>query len=405
MAVIWIINQYGYLTEGASNSRHGCFAKLLGERGHQVTLIHAKNHHLNKNKSDNKTVAGNKGCDAISISTTPYSHANDKRRVLGWLEFSWKITRLASTVKPSPDVILVSSPSLISFLGAYRIAKSTKAKLIFEFRDIWPASMILLGKISEKHPFILFLKWVEKIALKNSDHCISTMEGGPEYVEKLLGLGHKCSWIPNAAPITAGQARSRQLNLKEPKLAFAEGTFIAAYAGTIGSSNSVDTIIEAAIILRKNNNIGFVVMGEGSMKATLVKLAQKHKLTNVQFTDHLADEDVGSVLHRASVTLLCWKDLPIYDYGTSPNKLPLYLKAGKPIIQAYSGSYDPIKKHKLGITVPSENASQLAAAVLKVSKMDARTRNAYSKNAKALANKVYSYESLVEKFEKALITT
>jgi len=119
----------------------------------------------------------------------------------------------------------------------------------------------------------------------------------------------------------------------------------------------------------------------------------------------LADEDVGSVLHRASVTLLCWKDLPIYDYGTSPNKLPLYLKAGKPIIQAYSGSYDPIKKHKLGITVPSENASQLAAAVLKVSKMDARTRNAYSKNAKALANKVYSYESLVEKFEKALITT
>lgn len=405
MAVIWIINQYGYLTEGAHSSRHGYFAKLLGDRGHQVTFIHAKNHHLNKNKSDNNIVTGNKGYDAISISTPTYSSANDKRRVLGWLVFAWKIIKLASTVKPSPDVILVSSPSLISFLGAYQIAKSTKAKLIFEFRDIWPASLILLGKVSAKHPFIIFLKWVEKKALKNSDHCISTMEGGPEYVEKLLGIKHKCSWIPNAAPMIREKTRSHRLNLKEPKLAFAEGTFIAAYAGTIGNSNSVDTIIDAAVILRRNNDIGFVVMGEGSMKATLVKLVQKYELTNVQFTDHLADKDVNSILHRASVTLLCWKDLPIYDYGTSPNKLPLYLKAGKPIIQAYSGSYDPIKKHKLGITVPSENASQLAAAILKISKMDTRTRSTYSKNAKAVANKLYSYESLVEEFEKAISIT
>src|SRR5690606_26096320 len=160
-----------------------------------------------------------------------------------------------------PSAVLCSSPSLISFLGAKRLARRFQARLVFEVRDIWPLTLTEIGGYSRKHPFIRFLQWVEDMAYRDSDRVVSNLKFAVEHMVNRGMRRPKFKWIPNG--ISVDEVRvSTTLNDNVAAI-IPKGKFIVGYTGTLGFSNALDTLIEAANILRDYSDIAFVIVGDG----------------------------------------------------------------------------------------------------------------------------------------------
>lgn len=398
MATIWIVNQYALPASQKRHARHNQFAESLAKLGHSVTIISADYHHLML-KSRNEVETSGLAYDIHLVSVPHYKTAHDRRRVLAWLVFAFKLCWLPKKLKQKPDIIIASSPSLLSFLGAEWIANRNKSKLIFEIRDIWPLTLIGIGNYSKKHPFIKFLQWVENRALMKSDNIITTMPGGPDYVKSQIGIDNKTCWIPNGIDLDV----SSKIHADTEQTGQNSEQFLVGYTGTLGLANSVDTIISAAYVLKNDTSVQFLIMGDGRCKEDLINRVRSLELSNVKFIPKGSEEEVTKTLEKLDAALLCWNKSTLYRFGTSAIKLPRYLAAGKPIIHAYSGNYDPIMLNKVGTTIPAENGEALAKAIKQLQSMPKHERIQLSENARKLASTHYSFKVLTKRLEEILL--
>src|SRR5690606_4592622 len=137
------------------------------------------------------------------------------------------------------------------------------------------------------------------------------------------------------------------------------GHFIVGYAGTIGTANSVETIIDAAhLVAQRNSRVQFLILGDGPELPTMMSRAAG--VTNVTFLGKVEKGRVHGFLKRCDILINTWKDLSIYDLGVSPNKWIDFMFAGKHVLAAYSGFKCILSEAGCGYFVEAENAEGFA---------------------------------------------
>ena len=72
-------------------------------------------------------------------------------------------------MKHRPDIVIVSSLSLLSFFTVGVLKKIFKYKMVVEVRDIWPDTIIEMKKVSEQNIAIKFLRWIENYGYQKAD--------------------------------------------------------------------------------------------------------------------------------------------------------------------------------------------------------------------------------------------
>ena len=77
------------------------------------------------------------------------------RRILSWLDFEWQLLGLPKEKLQTPDVVIVSSLSLLTILNGLLWKVRYKCRLIFEVRDIWPLTVTEEGGFTSWNPFVL----------------------------------------------------------------------------------------------------------------------------------------------------------------------------------------------------------------------------------------------------------
>ena len=399
---VWIINQYASLPSTGIGGRHRDLARELAKLGYEVTVVSSRWSHLTRDPDAAATAAEEETFEGFRFVRLPaqrYQHAHDKRRILNWFVFAWQVGQLHKRLTEKPDVVVYSSPSLIGYLGAKRLALRTGAKLVFEVRDIWPLTFQEVGGYSDRHPFIRFLQWVEDYAYRTADHATSNLQGAGEHM-LARGLPADCfTWIANGFALD-------EVNDAEPLPASvakdipAEG-FRICYAGTMGSANALESLVEAAKLLSEGrSNIYFVLVGQGRSKSALMARAKELGLANIVFLDAVPKKQVQSVLDQCDACFIGWKDSSLYDHGIAANKLFDYLYAGKPILHAYSGRFDPVARYGAGVTVPAENPDAIAKAAIQLRNMTEADRRLMGKKGHQAAITKHEYAVLAQKYDK-----
>lgn len=400
---IWIINQYASLSASGANGRHRHLARELAARGHKVAVIAASWTHLSSDADGTAAppeVEATEGVRYVRIPTRRYRHAHDKRRILNWLLFAWRIRRLPRILDEAPDVVLYSSPSLIGFLGAEHLADLYGAQLVLEVRDIWPLTLVEVGGYSERHPFIRLLQHVEDRAYRRADRVVSNLPGAVEHmVQRGMERG-KFAWVPNGISLSEVEA-TEPLAIDVERLIPA-GRFIIGYAGTVGVANALDGLIEAADRLRAEPGIAVLIVGEGGAKAGLQAEVRKRDLTNVHFIGAIPKQQVQSILQHFDACFIAWKDSPLYEFGIAANKLYDYLYSAKPILHCYSGAHDPVRAYGAGISVRAEDPIALAEAILRLRDMLQEDRAAIGARGRRAVIEHHEYRMLAQKLESAL---
>lgn len=401
---VWIINQYAATPERGVAGRHYYLGRELVKQGYNVYVISAGYTHLLRTPveiKDEFLIEDHHGVKYVWVNVKQYPDAHSKGRIRNWLAFAWKIRKLKVVISDRPDTVLVSSPSLISYLGARSLAKKYSAKLVFEVRDIWPLSLVEIGKISPKHPFIRFLQWIEDKAYKESDAVLSNLKYSVQHMMSRGMSPHKFTWIPNGLLLEDVQ-QSQPLE-QSVKSQLPIGKFLVGYTGTLGVANALDVLINAAEQLKNYTDIAFVIVGNGKEKPALQQMVENKGLDNVYFINSIPKAQITSMLEVLQVCYIGLTSDPLFRFGVSPNKLFDYLYAAKPIIYAIdSGEYTPVEDFQAGIQVQAGNSADVAKAVLHLYHASAQEREKMGDNGRVAVLREHEYGMLAQKMAKVL---
>jgi len=395
---IWIVNQYASTPEAGMGGRHYYLAKNLVRMGYKVYLVASAYTHLLREPkvfSEPFMIEKVEGINFVWVNMPIYKDAHDKKRVLGWFIFAWRLLDLPKVIKDKPDAILGSSPSLVVSLATNRLAKKYNARLGFEVRDIWPLTLVELGGYSKKNLFIRLLQWIEDKAYMDADIVFSNL---PNAVEHMVMRGmerEKFRWIPNGFDIdevSQKEPLEESIISKIPK-----DKFVVGYTGTFGVANALCYFIEAAKMMQEQDvDVVFVLVGRGKEEKALKEMAKG--LINVIFIEPIGKKQVQSMLGLFDVCYIGLTKDPLFKFGVSPNKLFDYFYSAKPILYAIdSADYKPVYSTNSGIEIESENPNAIVDGILKLKSMSDEERTELGKNGNKYALKHHDYSKLAVK--------
>lgn len=399
---ILIINHYAGSPAMGMEFRPYYFAKQWVKTGHSVTILAADNSHLRKAKVVIKDKIEEEIIDGIKyvwVKTPEYS-GNGFSRILNMLTFALRIRFNARkfSKKYSPDAVIASSTYIADNYVAKKISKLTGAKYIYEVHDLWPLSLIEVGGMSKRNPVIALMQRGENFAYKNCDAVVSLLPKTQEHM-KAHGLDlSKWHYIPNGVVIEDWENPEEiPADLKDVIDNYKkENKFIVGYAGTMGISNSLDTLVDAAKILKDNDEIVFMFVGYGNEKENLKNRAEG--LKNISFHEAIPKKAIPNLLKDMDVLCVGAVKSDLYRFGVSPNKMIDYMIAGKPIVQYIESGYDIIKLSETGLSIETENPRALADAILEVKQMSPEQLEKIKANGLKFVMENHEYKLLSERY-------
>ena len=401
---IWIINQYASTLDTGMGGRHFYLAQALAKQGHTVYLIAGSySHLLHKSRTletDFLLEEIEDNFHFVWVKLPKYPDAHSKKRIINEFLFSKKLTKLTKHINDIPDVILHSSPALISYFGVRYLTNYYKAPYVFEVRDIWPLTLIKLGGYSKQHPFIKLLQWIEDQAYQKSDYIFSNLPNAVEHMQSRGMNEDKFTWIANG--ISLAELDNKAVLQKEVLGQIPSGKFIVGYTGTLGEANAMNCLIDAANILKNNSTIHFVLVGSGKSKSILIKKADLLGLNNITFIDPIEKTQVQSMLAQFDACYIGWQKKSMYRFGIAANKIPEYLYSAKPVIHSFSGNGDFIEQAGAGITVAAEDPKAIANAVLELQSKSISEREKMGAKGKAFVIENLTYKKLAKKLADTL---
>lgn len=394
---ILIINEYAGTPYHGMEFRHYYLGKELVKQGNTVTIVSSSYSHLFRNKVNVKK-ENIDGVNYIWLKMFNYGNSHDKRRVLKWFLFTLKVLFLPFIIK-KPDVIIVSPMAPFPILPAWFLSKVYKVKLIYEVKDIWPLSLIELGGFKPTHPFIRFMGWFERFAIKKSDIVVSNLQNYGEHIKNDLKLNKDFEWISNGVDLD----ELKQIEYLDESILnlIPKNKLIVGYTGTIGVANALDSFCKSAVLLEKNTDILFVIVGDGSEKNNLKSIFGKYD--NILFIDSIPKKQVQSMLKLFDICYIGLQNENLFKYGVSPNKLFDYMYSSKPIIYAIeSGKSNIVKTANCGISVKAEDEESICDGIIELYKMSLNERSVLGKNGYDYVLEHFSYSRLAKKYLKII---
>ena len=401
MKQAWIVNHYALSPEQSGGTRHYNLASLMLSQDIESTIFASSVDYATRKDSripdgDQFLESNENGVKFIWLKTREYS-GNGLNRLLNMLDYSFKVMNPAfSKNLAKPDIIIGSSPHLFAALSAFLLAKRYKVPFALEIRDIWPKTLVDLGNVSPLHPLIMAFGAIEKFLYKNSQLIITLLPASMNHIETVAGRKVPVIWLPNGVNFAT-------LPNATPK---AKGEhFDVIYAGAHGLANSLNTVIEAADLLRKSTdatNIRIILTGDGPEKEKLQKKASELALDNVIFRNPVPKHLVPSEISGADACIMPLLDSPVFEHGVSPNKLFDYLAAARPVIFSIRTPINAVAQANAGVSIPPEDPQALAEAILHLSRLPAEERQAMGERGRAYVMEHHDMKGLAAKLANAL---
>ncbi|WP_052229533.1 glycosyltransferase family 4 protein [Pseudomonas rhodesiae] len=363
---IWYITKYFSPKTANSPGGRGWFlVEEMKKSGCETVVITSDSNNLVdvpelSRRVTEQTVSGVR---IIWLRTLKYSVAKSVIRVLSWFHFEWNLFFLNKKTLPRPDVIVVSSLSLLTIINGLLLKRKYNCRLVFEVRDIWPLTIVEEGGFSSGNLFVKALSVIEKLAYKRSDLIVGTMPNLSEHVRAETGLCRPVFCIP------MGVSDDHLNQVKElpddyVKQYFSAPKFRVVHAGTIGITNALEVFFEAAALMQDYADIEFLMIGDGALKS---HYQEKYgHLSNLVFAPKISRDMVQSALAKSDLLYFSVYASKVWHYGQSLNKVIDYMLAGKPVIASYSGYPSMINEADCGVYVPAGDVGSLVSGILEM---------------------------------------
>jgi glycosyltransferase involved in cell wall biosynthesis len=368
----------------------------LVQRGWRVTIAGSDFHVLERSYARRGGNADRRVIDETVngvrmrwLWSSPYER-NDRRRIANWLSFSRSVVRARWRDDP-PDVVLGSSPHLFAAFSAWRVARRLNVPFVLEIRDLWPESLGVGGQ--RRGPGYWALWLLARFLYRNATRIVVLARGVQQYLQRQGVDASRLVYVPNGADVSAFTERNGGTN----------GVMRVVYAGAHGPANGLDVVVEAAALLRDDPRVAFLLVGDGPAKESLVERARALRLTNVEFRDAVPKSRIPEVLASCDAGLMVLKDLPLFAFGVSPNKLFDYWGAGLPVICNVPGEVAGwVREAHGGVQAADPTPAALAEAVRALVSISAEQRAALGTAGRDWVRREHDRPVLAERLDAAV---
>jgi glycosyltransferase involved in cell wall biosynthesis len=365
---ILLINQAFVSPDEPGHTRHFEMAKFLRLRGHELIIVASDlNYQTGQRTVARKGIFAEQVIDDIRIFRSyiyPALHRSYFWRIVSFFSFMFSSVWTALKVNDA-DLVMGTTPPIFQAVSAWFVAWMRRKPFLLEVRDLWPEFGVSMG-VLKNPPVIALARWLEKFLYARATHILVN---SPAYKDYMIRKGvpeKKIAFIPYGTdvdmfnPNLDGSSIREELGLQDK--------FVALYAGALGQANDIDTILRAAKRLSGQDEIYFVLFGDGKERLRLEAETERMKLSNVIFAGVRAKKEMPRVVASADVCLAILQDIPMFR-TTYPNKVFDYMAAGRATVLVIDGvSRALIESSNGGVYVQPGNDGQLAETVLELSK-------------------------------------
>jgi len=359
---VLFLTQYFPPETGAPQNRLHSLANYLSEFGAEVNILTAMPNYPKteiyegyKNKWYFKEKDG-----PITIHRSWIYVSKSKgviSRLLNYFSFVFTSLCIGLIKVEKHDVIICESPPLFLGITALFLKLLKGSKLVFNVSDLWPESAEKLNIINNN--FLLGISYRLEALIYKKSNLISGQTQGiisninqrfPDIPTHLIRNG-----IDTKQFSKIGNGKAFRLKHHIP-----ENVFVIAYAGIIGHAQGLEIIIEAANQIKSEENIIFMMVGDGPVKDELLYLAKEKKLNNILFINSVPRNEMTDVIDACNcyVTPLRKNELFL---GAIPSKIfePLYFS--KPVLLGVDGEAKKlfVEEGKCALHFEPENANAL----------------------------------------------
>lgn len=272
---------------------------------------------------------------------------------------------LGGMLAREPDVIYIYSPPLFMGITGWLLRVLRGVPFVMGVQDLHPQCYIDQGIL--KNTFLIYtLETIERFCYKKASLITVHSEGNKRHIVDVKGIDdRKVKALPNwidtneMKPLPRENEFSRKYGLN--------GKFIVGYAGTLGMSQGLMSVVEAANILREREDIEFFIVGDGIEKQRMIKRAKELNLTNIRFLGMQPKSVYPQVVASSDVQLVTLNKhvkTPVV-----PSKILSIMAAGRPVLASLPLDGDApklIQEANCGICVGPEDPKALADAILKL---------------------------------------
>lgn len=305
------------------------------------------------------------GIHVIRVWTYITANTGFLRRILDYQSFMLSAILAAPFVR-RVDVIVATSPQLFTPCAAYVVSRLKRIPYVFELRDLWPESIKAVGAVRNAR----LIQWLEKLELflyRKAARIVAVTES---FRRNLATRGidpGKITVVTNGVDVARFHPQPRDANLAR-RLGL-DRKFVAGYIGTHGMAHALETLLDAAVMLRQHpdaRNVRFVFLGDGARKEAIQQKARAMNLDTVVFLDTVPKEDVPRYWSLLDVSVIHLKKTELFT-TVIPSKLFECMGMGIPVLHGVAGeSAEIVEREQVGLVFEPESAAALSEGILRL---------------------------------------
>ena len=387
-------------------SRFRSICQIFCEAGFDTTLLTTNFQHWEKKHRDLSAIdTGAYPYHLVFFEEPGYLRNIDIKRIKSHAQAAVNLGKALRESGPY-DIIYCEIPPNDVARTVIEYAEEMKIPSIIDVNDLWPEAMKMILDI----PVLNALMYRSFIRDGNYvySHCSGVIGTSDEYRDRpFQDFPRK---IPKETVYVGNDIGLFDKGVAEcmDKVENEENTFVVTYAGTIGASYDLKTLILAAGLLEKKgyNDIRIQILGDGPDRVKLEKLVCREGINNVSFPGYQPYDIMAAYLVKSDLLVNSFVRKAAQSIVT---KIGDYLAAGRPMINtSLSTEFCRIvKENRFGVNIEPEDVSVLAKTILKFYRhpdVCLRMGQQARKTAELLFDRKQSYHKIVEMAE-ALVET
>ncbi len=313
------------------------------------------------------------------VKSISYQRHSVVSRLLTWLIFSIHYFFYLLVTQRLTRILVVTNPPLAPLITGL-IAGWRKLPYFILIYDLYPEAFVQARFLNSSH--LLYRSWqnVNVRYFKTAKGIFTLSESmrkaASAYVDDSTKISVVHNWVDTdyVYPIS----KTENVFIMNNRL---EGKTVVMYAGNMGLTHDLESVIEAARLLKNVFQLFFVFIGDGGKRKILEQLVNESSLPNVQFLPYQDEVNFPLAMAAADIGVVT---LGVGAEGISvPSKTYINLAAGVCLLSIAPASSELsrlIDLHQVGINCEPGSPVKLAHAIQELVN-DKSLLTRYQKNA------------------------
>lgn len=394
---ILLVTSYFPPEIGSAAALFGQLANGLAARGHEIEVVTGfPRYRMGRARQRGLFRVDQAGAVRVRrVASSPFGQSGPLLRGVDHLYTAVSLF-LGGLGLRHPDVVLAYSPPLTVGAAAWALGRLFGARVVVNIQDLFPKYAVDIGLMTNPALVSAFER-LEGFVYRHAD---ALTVNTPANLHHLVPRGASASAVvPLYNWVDTDTIRPGARDTEFRRRTAPQARVLVQFNGTMGYQQDVDSVIEAAALLREDRGIVVQFVGDGVARAGAEARAGELGLDNVVFTDFQPETDYPDVLRSADISLVTLR--ASVETASIPSRLATFMAAGNPVIIAVPPAVEAraiVEAAACGIAVIPGEPAGLADAIRALAGDPAR-REEYGRRGRAYAEEHFSMTRAIDRYE------